>query len=80
MILLAYVLEEVKEKGDIQFLSYLVSLIYFFPFSATAVLKLSHYHVYQKWEEKGVARADICPTKALVPFYKNTSIGTRVSI
>lgn len=60
LILLACVLEEVKEKGDTQFLNYLVSLIHFLPFSATAVLVLSYYHVYKKWEDKeGVAKAPL---------------------
>lgn len=66
MILLACVLEEVKEKGDTQFLNYLVSLIHFLPFSAPAVLALSHDHVYQKrGEEEGVANAASCPTISL---------------
>lgn len=70
-------LEEVKEKGDTQFLNYFVSLTHFLPFSVTVVSDLSHHHVYQKWEEKeGVARAAICPTISPVPFHKNTSFST----
>lgn len=75
MILIAYVLEKVQQKGDTQFLKYLVSLMRFLPFSATALLDVSPSHVYEKWEvTEGVAKAAICPTTPLVPFlYENTS-------
>lgn len=81
LILLACVLEEVKEKGDTQFLNYLVSLIHFLPFPATAVLVLSHYDVYKKWEEKkGVAKAALSHNIFVFFVYKNIRTGTKPSI
>lgn len=61
MILLAHVLEEVKEKGDIQFLNYLVSLIHFLPSSALLLFYIFLIIMFiKKWEGKeSVAEATI---------------------
>lgn len=64
-------LEEVKEKGDTQFLNYLVSLIHFLSSSATAALDLFHSHVYENMRRKRKGDRGYClfvPPYLLSPF------------
>lgn len=64
-------------------MSYLVSLIHFLPFSATAVWYLSHYNVYQRmgkenkeWQREKKRRNG----KVLVPQYLLSPSSLRLEV